>query len=632
MNARKRQLIQMILNGNAQFKLKDVENMFGVSERTLRYDVEEIAGWLKQFGHTLEHVSGQGMWKLTSNPNADDVKDIFEALNFYGRSMSVEERFLLIVHELIIQDDWLFLRQIAEELDVSKATVLQQMEQVETWTNEFQLVLERSRKGFRLQGTERHKRLALLSVMEKLEEAWDTVNPIPNLNWSELSLKDLEKTFTLLEDRLEQRANVTSFFRVWALHMQRTRSGDWLQGETASGMTVDSWFTELWQEMTEEFRLEQSEDEMVFAYLYLRATGGIYNTEVQSFQDDQLFQSFVEKMSSRMGLAGFTDEQLMDIYEEWVSFLTAKAHDIIYIHPLQKKIEEQYPFIIFHIQETLAEEINSAEPVRRDSMTPLAICMAAIYEKSSFENERYQVWVVCPGGIAASRLLTVTLMKHFPQIEVKKTLAIAELRRANEWEQPDFVVSSVSLHDSPYAHVTVKPVMTKDDLMKVDNFINNSVRKNVSSLSSESDRSIEALIPRERLAVIENAGSDQLEAIIDAGVGLLRDDQLVTERFLDDIHRTVFEKSYLYEIIPGLLFIHTDSENVLKPGFSLVQLKNPFVREDKLHSQAVLFMATPDKHSHVPQLQYLYQLLMNEDRVAEMLHWSKLSKRGEEDE
>ncbi|SES06743.1 BglG family transcription antiterminator [Salipaludibacillus aurantiacus] len=629
MNARRRQLVQMILNGNTQFKIKDVEDMFGVSERTLRYDLEIISGWLKEQSVDLDHVSGRGVWELKSSPDNAQLKKIYEALNFYGRSISVEERFLLIIHELIIQEDWQSLRQIAEELDVSKATILQQMEKVEQWAGQFHLLLERGSKGFRLKGEERHKRLALLSVIEKLEEAWDTVNPIPNLNWSHFSLNDIDKSFSVLEESLHRRGNLSSCFRVWTLQLQRVRSGHFLKEEKRKGVTVENWFSELWRDLCAAFEIHFLEDEMIFAYLYLRATGGIYDTDQILWQKNELFLTFADKMSTRMGLAEFSGDQLDEIYREWESFLIAKEHEIIFIHPLKKKVEEQYPFIIFHLWEVLSDEIMPEETLRMDSMTPMAICLAFIYEKASFENERYPVWVVCPGGLAASRLLTVTIMKHFPQIEVKKTMAISELKHVKDWEKPDFIVSSVSLHDTPYPYVTVKPIMTADDIKKLENFIGNTARKNGAKLIEESHKSIHALIPPERIAVYEETATDNLEPVLDVGVSLLEQANLVNAYFVDDIKRTVFEKEYLYELIPGLLFIHTDSNNVMKPGFSLVQLKKPFVKGDKLHSYAVLFMATPDKQAHIPQLQYLHQLLMNKDRVDEILHWSKLIGRGD---
>ena len=96
---------------------------------------------------------------------------------------------------------------------------------------------------------------------------------------------------------------------------------------------------------------------------------------------------------------------------------------------------------------------------------------------------------------------------------------------------------------------------------------------------------------------------------------LLEQDRIVEQQFLEDIRRTVIEKNYLYEIVPGLSFVHTHSGHVNRAGFSLVQLKQPYVEEGRLHSYAVLFMATPDKYAHLPQLQYLYQLLTNADRV-----------------
>ncbi|AOM81770.1 PTS sugar transporter subunit IIA [Salisediminibacterium beveridgei] len=628
MNARRRQIVNMILNGRTTIKYKDMETIFNVGERTLRYDLESIAELLKEHDIELVRVSGQGMWKLASNPDADSLKSLYDTMNYEERSHSAEERILLISHELIIQNDWHSLRLIAEELEVSKATVLQYMPQVEGIAEHFQLTLERGHKGFRLTGTEKHKRLALLSIMEKLEDTWDTVNPLPNLNWSALTFKDMDKITKIITKHRTEKMNVSACFRVWALFLQRTRNGAFIDHEEVdSSVAVDPAFHEMWQQLSEAFATDDLPSEKIFAYLYLLATGGIYEEPAERVKDNPAFMELVEAMSKRMGLTGFSKKQLKEIYTEWQVLRIADEHDITIMHPLREKIEELYPFILFHIQEAMEETDFLKAGWTIDRLVPLAICMAAIYEKASFENERYQIWVVCPSGLAASRLLTVSLMKHFPKIEVKRTLSISELEDIEAWEQwekPDFIVSSVTLHDCPYPHVTVKPVMNDEEIQKVEHFIENSDRKRDSGASNHDQQSIFAVIPTSRITVFTEPPAGQLEKIIQMGVSMLEEDGLVGEAFHGDIIRTVFEKKYLYEIIPGLLFIHTDSDDVMKPGFSLVQLTEPYLVEDKLKSHAVLFMATPDKHAHIPQLQYLYQLLMNQDRVDDLLDWSRL--------
>lgn len=622
MNDRRRQIIKMILNGRTSIKFKDMEALFGVGERTIRYDLEMIADLLSEHEIELVHVSGQGMWKLNSHPDAEALKALYDTMQFEERAGSAEERFLLIAHELAMAQEWLSLRIIAEELEVSKGTVLQHMPQLEKIGGRFSLKLERGRKGFRLAGTEKGKRLFLLSLMEKLEETWDTVNPLPNLNWPDLSLKDLATIETIVSEGRPEHLDPTAACRVFALALQRGRSGARLEEEAGGEAAISDAFTALWDTLAEAFDEAFDPAETGFAWLYLQATGGLIPPYEGKVKDDTAFMAFIEAFSKRMGITHFGKKQLKEVHREWRALNVAQAHDMAYMHPLRSKIEEQYPFILFHLEEALRETDVLQVGDQTDSLIPMAISLAAIYEIASFENERYHIWVVCPSGLAASRLLTVSLMKHFPQVEVKRTMAISELEDVEEWDKPDFIVTSVTLHDCPYPHITVKPVINEEEIKKIEQFISNTARNRDSSNENGLEHSIHAVIPKSRMIVSEADGADRLEEILDEGISLLEEDGLVTEGFYDDIHHTVFQKQYLYEIIPGLLFIHGNSDHVVKAGFSLVQLKEPYVVEGKLHTTAVLFMATPDKDAHIPQLQYLYQIFMNEEKVKDLLDWT----------
>ncbi|WP_280770695.1 BglG family transcription antiterminator [Salipaludibacillus daqingensis] len=619
MNSRKRQLVQMILDGRTQFKIKDFEDMFDVGERTIRYDVENISCWLKEFDVLLEHQSGRGLWHLKEYPDSEKIKQIYDSLNFFGRSISIKDRLLLIVHELIINQSWQPLRQLAEELDVSKGTVLQQMEDVESWLKPFHLKLDRGRKGFKVNGKERNKRFALLTVMAKLENSWDTINPIPQLNWSHLSMKDMDQIFKTSTALMEAKETVPSFFRVWALHLERYRSGKFLTKTNFREVEPETWFYELWKELTSSFDIPMLEEEVEFAYIYLKAIGGIPHDDKDNYNKDLTYKTFIKEVVNRIGLKGLNESQMNDMYREWSQFQWASKYNTVFLHPLKEDIEGQYPFIVSHIWETLLDHQMNTRNLLMDDVISMSISMATIYEESSFENQRYQVWVLCPRGIATSRLLTSTLKKHFPQIEVKKTLSISELNQQDDWGKPDFIISSVSLHDSPYPYVTVKPVITKEELKKIKSFMTNLEDQQSFEVKNGTDPSIHALIPKERMTKYEEEPF-RLEGVIDLGVALLENEGFVSSGFKEDMKRTVFSDKYIYEVVPGLLFLHTDSENVLKPGFSLVQLNKPYIVEGKLHSVAVLFMATPDKKAHLPQLQYLHQVLMNEDPLKDILN------------
>lgn len=622
-NARRRQILQLLLDGRDNFRLKEIQPMFQVSERTLRYDMEQIRSWLKDYDILLEHVSGHGVWQLKEAPSPSKVKHVYDSLNLLSRSISVIERQLLITHELIMKEEWQPLRQLALELDVSKATILQQMSDVEKWIHGFSLQLERGKKGFRIIGSERRKRLALLSIMSELEESWYTVNPIVHLNWSHLSLKDLDSLKVLLRNDLqpEREAFIHTIFKAFALTIERHRSRHFLGKCEGVNIKMKSWFDDVTNKVSRYFSVPFSNEEKCFAYFYLQAIEKSFNNNEKNRFNDQPFLAFITEINNRLGLNIIDENHLSELYEEWCKLSFIIENDIIFSHPLKTQIQEQYPFLVYHVWQALMGHHEKSTNFNIDQVMSLIIQMAAIYETASYHNQRFQAWVVCTRGIATSRLLTVTLKKHLPQIEVVRTIAVTDLYEVEGWDEPDFIISSISLPDSPYPTVRVKPVLTKEEIRKIENYLTSFEQKSEQSPIQHLQEALHPIIPSSRIGFYEKEHV-VLDEVIDMGVENLEKEGYVTSKFKLDLKKTIFEEKYVYEVVPGILFLHTDSTHVHKPGFSLIKLKHAYIRKNKLHSNAVLIMSTPDKSSHIPQLQYLHKILMNNEYVQAIKQWS----------
>ncbi|WP_181347109.1 transcription antiterminator [Thalassobacillus sp. CUG 92003] len=629
MNERRRQMIHTILDGREELRLKEFQDLFLVSERTLRYDLEHVASWLEDYGLELVHQTGQGVWKLAEVPEAPVMKRIFQALNADGRAVSGKERYLLIIHELVMHEKWLTLRDIADEIEVSKATVLQHMDDVEQWLGMFKLTLERGNRGFGIHGSERNKRLALLSVMDALESVWETTNPMPFLNWGHLSIRDLDvlSEWTARWNHAETLA-LPSLFRLLALQLERFRAGCLLEPLESMEPVDHAGFNELWSHIGQHDLLAElaaDDGEQAFAWAYLRAIEGLTSLQPDTLPAD--FQAFLVEMDNRIGFQAVPEQERLELLEEWEKLKWIIQADIYFTHPLAETMESQYSFLLYHAWEAVMDQMPEGHKLSVQQIIPMVIRLASIYETSSHENERYQVWVVCPRGVATSRLLTATLRKHLPQIQVKRTLAMTELSKVEEWETPDFIISTVTLPESPYPSVTVKPILTQEELQKLQNFLTNSdhlpKHRNRATLPS----SVHSLILPERIAVYEGGETHTLSDIIEAGVDLLEQGGLISTAYKTSLVDSIINDEHLFEVIPGVLFPHTRSPHVKKPGFSLVQLKEPLHHHDR-YSQAVLFMVTPDDKAHLPQLQYLHQLLMEPQQAEKIRDWSLLHESG----
>lgn len=622
LNQRRKEIIHYLIDTKSTIYIKNLQSLFDVSERTIRYDMRYIREWLKVYNLHLVHQAGKGAWTIKSdNSDVGTLQKIKEALQYQAQP-TAGERVLLITHLILMKSNWITLRELAEELDVSRATILTSINDTEKWLGFFSLQLTRSQKGFAIVGSERNKRIALISILEGLEYYWDTTNPILSLNWSNITYNEMK----WLEENIHNKHD-PNLFIVIALLVERIRSGNNLEnylplGESIRDTDIKTSVSTTLKILEKKFSLNFSRADQAFVCQYLYVKSNEIHVTKEEIQNDSNFLHFISSIENRLGISIKGSKYKETLFKEWRKLEGQLKYDIVFVHPIFDTLKERYPLLALHVRELVIGQINPE--VTENHLVPLMIQLAIIYEQTFESKSKHTIWVVCPKGIATSQLLAITLRKYLPQLKIGKVLATDQITKNKEGDNPDFIVSTVSLVDPPYPYIMIKPILTQKEMDKITNFL--STIKQYNNNAKDSKKSLNLLIPQKRIIKIENK-DHTLEYLIRQGVNLLLNDNMVEMPFFDDIWEVVHDKGHLFEVVPGILFAHAKSQHVNKPGFSLVQLKHPFRKKD-IEANAILFMATPDTKSHIPQLEYLHQLLTDPEETRK-LRYATFNNKGE---
>lgn len=104
---------------------------FKVSSRTIRYDIDQINDYLKE-----NHLQPLNLGKRGVINTEQDITKARESLSeegFYSFKLSREERVSFAVVLMIGSDDYITLSEIADQLFVSRSTIIQDLEHIKTF-------------------------------------------------------------------------------------------------------------------------------------------------------------------------------------------------------------------------------------------------------------------------------------------------------------------------------------------------------------------------------------------------------------------------------------------------------------------------------------------------------------------
>ncbi len=139
---------------------------FNVSDRTLRYDLDNISGHLIEQGFKSLGYDEQGNIRL--NNSIKDVERVISKQDYYSMKLSREERANVIAYMIAEIDIPLTMQNLADSLYVSRSTILHDMSVVKDVLQKFNLKLESSKRGLLVVGRESDRRILLLNLFPKI--------------------------------------------------------------------------------------------------------------------------------------------------------------------------------------------------------------------------------------------------------------------------------------------------------------------------------------------------------------------------------------------------------------------------------------------------------------------------------
>lgn len=675
MNKRTKDIVGELIRTDQTLTISDLSTHFGVSERTIRNDLNNINDWLGQNGLSLIKLGSNG--RIEYRPEIEEVQKFVLENDFYSYKLSKEERKLIMAAILISSSEYTTLAKIADILFVSRVTVINDLDDVKRFISQEKLkVISHSNKGLRVEGEESRKRRMLLLMNRPQREfgqmdfAGNTLNRLMGIEGEEQEI--IRKIINEQEHANNSFMTDDSFHELTlylSILLKRVRQGEFVEKQDISHNLRYPMAAGILKYLCQYCGVTVTEDEVQYLSMVL---SGLRYLKKDDFNGDivktQLItRQFIEAVSRTLEL-DFNNDYVF--YENLSNHLQSifESSDLSFKeNPVLRQILDKNKQIEYAVDENRAiVEKYIRRPLSPVELTYIAIHICAAIERKKNKEVAFHVILVCHGGIGTSQLLLERLKKHFnfQIVDIMSAHEVGRLRKG----QADMVISTVRLSDCEIDNVVVTPSLDDTDYLKVGHLIDDlRSRKNLPPrlekkkitakgllnrlkpvIRQYKEQDVELLLKKVEEEVnqyfcVEGENPDLFapmlhhiltadrieldvecrdwrEAVRLSASRLLRDG-VIEKCYVESMIHNIEENGPYVVIYPGFAMPHDAADaGTLRVGMNLIRLKEPvlFGDEEAEPVRYVCCLSAVDHERHLKAFFHLVNLLQN-SRFRDML-------------
>jgi mannitol operon transcriptional antiterminator len=625
-SGRQWQILDLLLSYPNDITAGELAENIGVSSRTIHRELLEIEQLILPYNVKLHKKSGIGIQLSGDEEALKLLKE--QLLQSETHEYSPQDRRILTICWLLESDEPIKLFSLAHDLHVAIPTISSDLDEIEGWVNKKKLTLLRRRGyGVQIKGTESTKRKAISSLAEAHLDDSELFTSSPELPVNPVSKQllsmvgkanffEVERALWQLEESYPTSLNESQYTQLLIkLSVSITRM--------QQGKTMDS------DDVVRLSAPEGAGEKVKLFVTFMKCQ--MPPTEIRYFS--HLFQIWDPPAAS--GLISQDDFQLADRVAKMIRFVEKELNvpfskdislreDLLnHLEPAIERIREgntiRNPLLIQikRDYESLFEAIQKAvSNIIHDCTLPeeeiafIAMHFGASLERSTQFKEPIKALIVCTSGIGSSKMLAVRIMKEFPHIELAGHVSWFQASRVPK-DDYNLIISTVDLPLPTEQYIKISPLLTADETLRLNHFIQNQNQRNkVSKGSSGFDSSTlhrmksvkdyldEAYRLIEHFEIIQLESPDQpyhlRELLLE--IGLIIRQKGWIEQVEPIVKQLIERENQSSQLIPdtNLALFHTRSEFVRQPFILLCRLDQPITlgQPDKAVKH-ILFMLGP---------------------------------------
>ena len=483
-NTRQRHELRLLAE-RGEFDLERVAADFGVSVRSIRYDIDDLNVLLLDLSREDAIVVRQKTAQLQGDVPRRKIMELsFTRGRDYNVSpLSTQERVLLSVFTLCWLDDFITVQSLADDYQVSRVTVSRDLQKVREYCEAHGIAFEGNRgKGVRVVADEKTRRRVIAQVLRDYGTTvglHSGLEVADYLKWfSEQELRSIEDIVREAEAQAGLYLDDVAFEAMVvhiALSIKRSETQMGMPTAPMAAGTLD--VGSLQYQMADHI---VSQVESVFGvslpeaeHYYIEVHIGARSSEAaaSSTRDaviEFMCMSTIAEVSRELGVDLTHDTHLYDrLLRHVLGSVYRKQAGLLLENPLRDELLEGYAEHAAIVRRSLDDNgLSQLMEMTDDEVTYVLLHFEAALVGDGSERMRHaNVVVVCSTGVGTAELLAAELRRSF-DVNIIANVPSHRARGLVGDVGIDLVVSTVEL-DVSVPCVVVRPIPREDDMDRI---------------------------------------------------------------------------------------------------------------------------------------------------------------------
>lgn len=661
------EIINLVINSNDEITVKDISNLYNITERSIRYDIDELNVFFQEKNNKDIIEINNNRLKILYSEN--EIEDIVENIKEKEYFLSENERVNILSYEIFLSKNEFILQYFTEKYNLSKTTVRYSLKELNKIISEYGLVIDmNNNRGYKIIGSEINIRKYMINILreyikntkeKKIE--YDPLKKIIQKFYKKSRIEESKSTINKILDYTGKTISDEAFETLQLflfISVIRNKNGHEIEEDVENEIFLSKTkeFSKI-REILEKIENIKEKDIHYFVDFFLGSYS--YNLEYSYFLNwiliESLIDQFIKLLSDKLKV-NLTEDKILrkELLNHIKPAIYRMKNKFKLTESILSEVKKQYMELFIKTKSSLkiiSDFIDLSFDEDEAAFITVMIQRAIMRNNpSTLLKKDPNILIVCGLGYSSSRFLYENINNRF-QVNIIDIIPFNQLENYNYLKKADIIISTLDFKLDGMDVITVNAVMNEKDILKLKNYglpekkskikLSEllSIIKKVSDETelkkqlmrnfgeniyddmgekSETGKSFVELLSEKSIKL--NVAANNLDEVIEITGQTMIDSGLVKEEYTDELKNQIIQYGKYILVGDKTILPHGQLlKNVRETGFSLITLKKGidfFGSEIKI----VICLASRNKDEHLRAILELNRYLKNPDFETELLN------------
>ena len=661
------EIINLVINSNDEITVKDISNLYNITERSIRYDIDELNVFFQEKNNKDIIEINNNRLKILYSEN--EIEDIVENIKEKEYFLSENERVNILSYEIFLSKNEFILQYFTEKYNLSKTTVRYSLKELNKIISEYGLVIDmNNNRGYKIIGSEINIRKYIINILREYikntKEKKIEYNPLKKIIQKFYKKSRIEESKSTINKILDYTGKTISdeAFETLQLFLFisviRNKNSHEIEEDVENEIFLSKTkeFSKI-REILEKVENIKEKDIHYFVDFFLGSYS--YNLEYSYFLNwiliESLIDQFIKLLSDKLKV-NLTEDKILrkELLNHIKPAIYRMKNKFKLTESILSEVKKQYMELFIKTKSSLkiiSDFIDLSFDEDEAAFITVMIQRAIMRNNpSTLLKKDPNILIVCGLGYSSSRFLYENINNRF-QVNIIDIIPFNQLENYNYLKKADIIISTLDFKLDGIDVITVNAVMNEKDILKLKNYglpekkskikLSEllSIIKKVSDETelkkqlirnfgeniyddmgekSETGKSFVELLSEKSIKL--NVAANNLDEVIEITGQTMIDSGLVKEEYTDELKNQIIQYGKYILVGDKTILPHGQLlKNVRETGFSLITLKKGidfFGSEIKI----VICLASRNKDEHLRAILELNRYLKNPDFENELLN------------